>query len=872
MMAPFSGEEMPVAMTWVRNRARGRGGLVTLGTVAGLLAVMGVTLFGIGAANNAIANYDASSWLFSSSKGEVARVNGVTGRVDTRYKVTDSQGHTVQVTQTDRYVILRDLTTGKVSVLDLSTLQIAATTQTTAGLGVTVAMHGDAAFIIDSVQGVVSQLDPATLVPFGEPLRFPPGIDGGTFDSSGRLWLLVPSEGTVVAVAPAVRPTPKPGGGTGGGVIGDPTVIKTVPIGNPSHDLAISVLDSGVAVLDKTATTLTTLRGDQSRTVHLNLTGPGAMPPRTNGADVPVTVVDDRHVYVVNGDTVADFAVPGDSPRLKPCVAWSGRFYCADEATGTVYVLDVAGKLANTIAIPNSGGVLELEVREDHLFINAPNSSAARVVDSHHRVKVVDKYAANVPGADPPPNPPPPPPKPAVGPPGPPTAVTASAGNAQARVTWGPAASNGSPIIRYVVEGDGQVHEVGANQRAVDITGLTNGTSYKFTVYAVNGKGAGPKRAANPVIPTSDVPDPPVSVTATEKGDGTVTVAWPPANGQGHKVVRYDVTAIVTGAQSPIGESTTTSLVIPANKLTYGKQYAFSVISVNDKGANSKPSPVSNTVVPFTVPDRVVNLVASQVPNQRGAVQVRWQAPADNGRAITGYVVKTAGRPDQRVTSTGATLSGFGDGATVTVTVNAVNAAGDGPTATATARTINQPTLTLSGSSAGYNSITVNFAANDGGGSPATCTLSVAGGGSAGGNCASLTVGGLWPGNGYNYTVTVTNAAGMSVSAGGGQGTPALWGTVLCSDPSYCGPGAPGGGVWVYTTPNQNGTSVGDVFAPNRYQSTCWTTGGSTINAKPWGGKQDSRWIRIKFKGDNYIPFAWFRLDSGDNPGMLPHC
>src|SRR5262245_43088980 len=123
-----------MAMTWVRNRARGRGGLVTLGTVAGLLAVMGVTLFGIGAANNAIANYDASSWLFSSSKGEVARVNGVTGRVDTRYKVTDSQGHTVQVTQTDRYVILRDLTTGKVSVLDLSTLQIAATTQTTAGL------------------------------------------------------------------------------------------------------------------------------------------------------------------------------------------------------------------------------------------------------------------------------------------------------------------------------------------------------------------------------------------------------------------------------------------------------------------------------------------------------------------------------------------------------------------------------------------------------------------------------------------------------------------------------------------------------------------------------------------------------------------
>lgn len=861
-----------MAMTWVRSKAPGRGGLVTLGTVIGLIAVMGVTLFGIGAANNAIANYDASSWLFSSNKGEVARVNGVTGRVDTRYKVTDSQGHTVQVTQTDRYVILRDLTTGKVSVLDLATLQIAANTQTTAGLGVTIAMHGDAAFVIDSVQGLVTQLNPSTLVPVGEPLRFPPGIDGGTFDNTGRLWLLVPSEGTVVAVTPALAPSPKAGGGTGGAALGDPKVVKTVPIADPSHDLTISVLDSGVAVLDKTATTLTTLRGDDSRKVSLALAGPGAMPARTSGADVPVTVVDDRHVYVVNGDKVADFTVPGGSPKLKPCVAWAGRFYCADEATGAVFVLDAAGKLANTITIPNAGGALDLDVREDHLFINAPNSSGARVVDNHHRVKVVDKYANNIVGGDPPPNPPPPPPtKPAVGPPGAPTKVTASAGNAQARITWGAAPPNGSAIIKYVVEGDGQLHEVGANQRTLDVTGLTNGTTYKFTVYAVNGKGAGPKRAANPVVPTSDVPDPPVSVTAAEKGDGTVTVTWPAANGQGHKVSRYDVTAISTGGQVPIGESPTPSLVIAAGKLTYGRQYAFTVVSVNDKAANSKPSPVSNTVVPFTVPDRPMNLVANQVPNQRGTVHVRWQAPPDNGRAITRYVVKPSTGPSQDVTGTAATLGGFGDGALVTVTVNAVNAAGDGPPATATARTINQPTVTLGGSSGGYNSITVNFAASDGGGSPARCTLA-AGGRSAGGNCASLTVGGLWPGGGYTYTVTVTNAANMTASATGSQSTTSMYATVLCSNPSYCGPGAPGGGIWVYTTPNQNGTTVGDVFAPDRYLATCWTTGPQTINAKPYGGKQDNRWVRIRFKGDNYLPFAWVNLDGGDNPAMLQPC
>src|SRR4051812_14013827 len=375
--------------------ARGRGGLVTVLTVLALLLGIGATIFGLGAANNAIANYDASSWLWSNNKGEVARVNGVTGRVDTRYKVTDGLGHTMQVSQTDRYVILRDLVTGRVSVLDLASLQLAATTQTTSGLGVTVALHGDAAFVIDSVQGRVTQLNPATLAPVGQPLRFMPGLAGGTFDADGRLWLLVPGEGTVVSIAAAkAGASPRAGGGTGGSAPANPRVVRSESIGEPTHDLAVTVLDKGVAVLDKTAVTLTTLVGDVTKKTSLALSGPGALAARTNGGDVPVTVVDDGNVYIVAGGKVSQFKVPGDSPRLKPCVAWSGRFYCGDEATGAIYVLDRAGKLVSTITVPGaSGGALELEVREDHLFINAPTSSNAEVVDDKGRVKQVDKYA-----------------------------------------------------------------------------------------------------------------------------------------------------------------------------------------------------------------------------------------------------------------------------------------------------------------------------------------------------------------------------------------------------------------------------------------------------------------------------------------------
>jgi len=112
-------------------------------------------VFGLGATDHALATSNASAWLYSSNKGEVARVNGETGKVDTRFKVVDAQGHVIQVSQSDRYLILRDLTTGKVSSLDLATLQLSATTETTAGLGVTLALNGDSAFIVDAVQGVV---------------------------------------------------------------------------------------------------------------------------------------------------------------------------------------------------------------------------------------------------------------------------------------------------------------------------------------------------------------------------------------------------------------------------------------------------------------------------------------------------------------------------------------------------------------------------------------------------------------------------------------------------------------------------------------------------------------------------------------------
>jgi Fibronectin type III domain len=871
------GEDRPAVTTTVGHRKRSKGVLVTITVVVSLVAGMGLTLLGLGVADHAVANFDASSWLWSSSKSEMARVNGVTGRVDTRLRVPAAQGHTMQVTQTDRYLILRDFKTGQISAIDLATLQVSATNKTAAGSGVSVALHEDAAFVVDAVQGVVRQLDPRSLAQVGEPVRYPPGITEGVFDGDGRLWIGVPSEGTVSAVTPAPLASGQ-AAGAGGGL--SPKLVQTVPVAAPSHELIVSALDSGVAVLDRTNSTLTTFRGDEPRAIPLDLAGPGAMPQRTSGADVPVTVVDERHVYVVNGTAVHEFAVPGQGARLRPAVAWSGRLYVADDATGTVYVLDTAGRLVATIAVKGANGPLDLEVRESYLFINAPDSGTARVVDDQHRVSVVDKYANDILGGDPPKDPPPPPPpprKPRVAPPGPPQNVVATAGNTTARVSWRPAAANGAAITRYVVEAGGKTYDVGANQRALEVTGLTNGETYRFTVHAVNAKGAGPKRTSNPVVPSAEVPDPPASVTATENKDGTVTVRWPAANGQGHPIKKYAVTAVSAGANAPAGEATGTELVIPAGTLEYGQQYAFTVLAVNDKGTGSKPSPVSNTVVPYAVPGRPEALDAATVGDQKGAIRVTWRAAADNGRPVTKYVVAAGGRTQEVGDGTSTTLTGFGDGQNVSVKVRAVNEAGDGPDATATARTVAAPTLTVTGGSADYTSITVNFSVNDGGGR-ASCSMS-ADGKTASGSCSSLKVAGLVPGTSYRATVTVSNAAG-SATGDRAQATEALFGVATCRNgqsgdtATYCDREVSGrnGNEIFEVTRQDNNRQAGWVPNGTRLKAFCKASGEEVYAYIYNSDKRSTWWVQVDYEGRNYIPFAWLNLENEDNINALPNC
>jgi hypothetical protein len=383
------------------------------------------------------------------------------------------------------------------------------------------------------------------------------------------------------------------------------------------------------------------------------------------------------------------------------------------------------------------------------------------------------------------------------------------------------------------------------------------------------------------VVPTSEVPDAPASATAQEQKDGTVTVTWPAANGQGHQIASYQIAAV--GPNGPVQTWTSagakTTFSTPAGALPYGSQVAFTVTTVNDKGGSSKPSPMSNSVSPYTVPAKPSSLTATTSTTKAGTVTVRWAAPAANGRPITKYTVTYNGKTVDVTGGTTTTLSGIADGTQVNVSVVAVNAAGSSAAAgPVKATTMAEPKVTITAHSTSYNTFAVSFNADDGGGT-ATCTL-VVGSKSQPGNCTNITVNGLMPGTSYTATVTVKNAAG-SKSASVSDSTTALSGTVHCVPPAgdtYCS-----GGIGIYNIPaQQDAHSIGVRYNGARLPAYCKAVGGvntaegtnsTTLHAAQYNNNKTSNmWVKISKTAEQYIPFIWLNLDAGDDLNILPNC
>ena len=356
-----------------------------------------------------------------------------------------------------------------------------------------------------------------------------------------------------------------------------------------------------------------------------------------------------------------------------------------------------------------------------------------------------------------------------------PNAPTGTFGNTSANVNWvAPTDVGSSPITGYVltpyIGATAQTAIDLGNVTTDDVTGLTNGTSYTFTVAAINSVGTILASPFSASITPATVPSQPAAPTATSASSSAIVDWTAPGNG-GAAISHYIITPYI-GATAQASVEVGNVLTDDVTGLTDGTGYTFTVAAVNVAGTGAASS-ASNSVTPEPAPDQPAAPTATA--GIRSAT-VDWTAPSDEGPAINGYVLTPyIGATAQTAIDLGNVLTdnvtGLTNGATYTFTVAATNVEGTGAASPAS-NSVTLPTVpgapTVIGVTAGKGSVKVTWKApsSDGGsaithyvikpssGSPVTV-----------GDVTSDTVTRLTNGTAYTFTVAATNSAGTGAAS-----------------------------------------------------------------------------------------------------------
>jgi len=413
-----------------------------------------------------------------------------------------------------------------------------------------------------------------------------------------------------------------------------------------------------------------------------------------------------------------------------------------------------------------------------------------------------------------------------------PTGVVATAAAGSASVSWTDGGDEGSPVTGYTITaaGDGTDETCSTSTTSCDVTGLTNGIPYTFTVVASNIDGASaPSMASSPVTPTAS-PDAPTDVQATS-GAGSAVISWSAPSDEGSPITGYTVTS--SGGQTcatPDGSTTTCTVT----GLDNGTAYTFTVMATNAVGTGDASAP-SGSVAPSAAPDAPTGVVAA--PADHGAT-ITWAAPFDEGAPITGYTVtadtgQTCSTPDGSTTTCG--VSGLTNGTAYTFTVTAANVDGTSTASTASAQVV--PTTTPDAptsvvATAGRGSAVVSWTAPSDEGSPITgYTVTSSGGQTCAAASTSCTVTGLANGTAYTFTVTAVNAQGTGLASA--PSTTVTPSTVPDAPTGVVATAGNGAATVSWTAPSDEGSPVTGytVTASNSNPpKTCTTSGATTCS------------------------------------------
>ena len=279
--------------------------------------------------------------------------------------------------------------------------------------------------------------------------------------------------------------------------------------------------------------------------------------------------------------------------------------------------------------------------------------------------------------------------------PGAPTGPSATAGDAQASVSFSaPTDTGGSPITGYTVTSNPGNKTGAGTGSPIVVTGLTNGTPYTFTVVAANIAGPGPASA-----PSNSV---------TPQGGQTITFANPGAQNFGTSPT---LTATASSSLAVTFGSTTTGVcnVTSGGVLTFVTAGNCTINA--DQAGNGQ-----FTAAPTVQQTFHVNAIAPGAPGIGTVaagdrqVQVNFTAPAslggDTGTITYTAISNPAGGTGTSTSPGSITVGGLTNGTPYTFTVTAANTAGTGAPSAASASATPQGVQTIT-----FNQPAVNFGA-----------------------------------------------------------------------------------------------------------------------------------------------------------------
>ncbi|WP_052685100.1 PKD domain-containing protein [Lentzea aerocolonigenes] len=355
---------------------------IALAAVAALAAA--VLVVGPGYEVSQERMFSGAVWLASGRVGEATLVDGASAEVKARVPVADA-GTALTVTQQNSAALVLDSEAGAMRRVDGATEQVSSPVPVLpASDGLVVLPSPDAPRVADVHSGLIVSVDAATLTPRGEPERLAESLRPGSVvvDGGGRVWAIDDTTGDLVWLSDGQRHTRATT--TKNGVL---TITRGRPaLVDPQHGTA-DLLDPGTGAVRRS------LRPDLRADDEVVVSGSAdssrlliAIPSR--GSLISCSFE--------TGSCAEPVQVGAVGAELGTPVEAGNHAVVPDHSTGQATVVDLAtSRVIAQRQLFEQPTRFEMIIRDNIVFFNDPNGSAAGVLDLWGDVRKITKYAEN---------------------------------------------------------------------------------------------------------------------------------------------------------------------------------------------------------------------------------------------------------------------------------------------------------------------------------------------------------------------------------------------------------------------------------------------------------------------------------------------